>query len=188
MVLAAVLITVAGAGLVWIANVEPLLRGNTTLAINDPAAHARHASIRGLGVSGLIETVPGLPGLTFRYLITVRNDGRVPVTILDAGFPPAEQGPISLHVVGAIPDLYGPGSPRGVGSGVEPFRPFSLAPGTEAGLQLDVRLSRDACYEAGTSASWYQVPITFRLLGITRHADVDTGVEVRIAGTAATAC
>lgn len=187
-VLVALLVAATTAGAVWIANIEPLRRGSTGFSITDPAAHARGSSIEGLGVSGRIEEIPASLGLTFRYLISIRNDGPLPVRILDAGDPPGDSGLIALHLVGAIPDLYAGGAKRTVGEGVGPFQPFDLAPGTEAGLQLEVRVNQGGCLSPGSYAAWYQVPVTYRLLGITRHAEVDTGIEVRIAGTAAIAC
>jgi hypothetical protein len=75
-----------------------------------------------------------------------------------------------------------------VAEGFVPFHPFQLGPGQQSGLEMEVRLADDYCFASGTSLSWYQEPISFRLLGIDHRADVGTGTEIELTGNASTSC
>ena len=70
---------------IWVSNVEPLGRGSFGSGIQDPRVQASERSVDALGVSGLINTVKVQKGTTFTYLVSIRNDGPVPVTIKDIG-------------------------------------------------------------------------------------------------------
>ena len=39
------------------------------------------------------------------------------------------------------------------------------------------------CMQRGDGVSWSWEPLTFSILGVTRHDDVPVGVEVRFVGT-----
>jgi hypothetical protein len=183
----AALITVAAAiALAWVANVEPLVRGSTTFAIADRGLRVRAHDIDGLGVSGMVQDVAARPGMVFTYRISVRNQGAVPVTITSVG----ESRPgdmVTRRVVAFRPNLYTGGS---TSEGFEAFHPFEIAPGEEAGIDIEVRTSSDLCLsdtgEGQTYLSWFTEPITYRIFGITRHAVIDTGNEIRLIGTEAT--
>lgn len=184
--LGAVLIAVVamGAGVGWVSNVEPLTRGSAGFGINDPAVRARVRDVSAMGVTGSVQTIEAKPGMRFHYRFSLRNDGPVPVVITEVGAG-AIAG-VTSTVVGAKPDLYARGEPsRGFG----PFEPFTLAPGAEAGIEMLVVVPTDLCLAGhGGFESWYAEPITFTIGGITRHADVPTGTEIRLLGTRATAC
>jgi hypothetical protein len=120
--------------------------------------------------------------MTFRYRFSITNTGPVPITVVDAGSGDTQQ--ISTHVVEATPSLPTSSRPEGFG----PFAPFRLAPGHVAGLTMQVHVAADVCYSQGTSATWYEEPLTFRVFGITRHTVVNTGTEIRLEGTDATTC
>ena len=176
----------AGIALAWVANVEPLVRGSTTYGIADPGLRVRTHDIDGLGVSGMVEDVAAQPSMVFTYRISVRNDGPMPVTITSVG----ESRPgdvVTRRVVAFRPNLYTGGS---TSQGFETFHPFEIAPGDEAGIEIEVRTSSDLCLSdtgAGqTYLSWFTEPITYRILGITRHTVIDTGNEIRLIGTDAT--
>src|SRR5262249_54847035 len=170
------LITAAAAiALIWVANVEPLVRGSTTFAIVDPGLRVRAHDIDGLGVSGKVQDIPARPNMVFTYRISVRNDGPVPVTITSGG----ESHPgdiVTRHVVAFRPNLYAGGS---TSEGFETFHPFDIAPGQEAGIEIEVRTSSDICLsdtgEGQTYLSWFTEPITYRILAIPRHAVIHTG-------------
>jgi hypothetical protein len=110
----------------------------------------------------------------------------VPVTITSVG--ESQPGDIvTRHVVAFRPNLYAGGS---TSEGFETFHPFEIAPGAEAGIEIEVRTSSDLCLsdtgDGQTYLSWFTEPITYRILGITRHAIIDTGNEIRLIGTEAT--
>jgi uncharacterized repeat protein (TIGR01451 family) len=176
----------AAIAVAWVANVEPLVRGSTTYGIADPALRVRTHDIDGLGASGMVEDVAARPGTGFTYRISVRNDGPVPVTVTSVG----ESRPgdvVTRRVVAFKPNPYTGGS---TSEGFETFHPFEIAPGAEAGIEIEVRTSSDLCLsdtgDGQTYLSWFTEPITYRILGITRHAVINTGNEIRLIGTEAT--
>ena len=68
------LVAIVGA-IVWVSNVEPLGRGSFGSAIRDPRVKASERYVDAFGVSGSINTVKVKKGTTFRYLVSIRNDG-----------------------------------------------------------------------------------------------------------------
>src|SRR6266571_1893128 len=113
-------------GLAWVTNAEPLGAGASTSDILDPRVQSPERSIDAFGVSGLIDTVRVQKGSTFRYKVSIRNDGPFPVTIkaIDGG------GRVSRQVVAVnLP-------PYENGSGFGPFVPFPLDPHEEAFIEI----------------------------------------------------
>lgn len=174
------LLAAAGA---WLANVEPLGRGDFGFGVAD-SLHATYSDIDALGVSGRVIRIPAAPGLVFRYQFTVANTGSVPVTITDAGSR-TEPFAVNTSVVAMKPDMSVGGA---VAEGFVPFQSFLLKPGQQSGLEMEVRVEEDYCSARTSFLSWYQEPISFRLFGINRRADVETGTEIELTGTAATSC
>ena len=168
---------------VWLSNIEPLARGSVTYAITQRGLHVERRDVDALGVTGTVQSFPMIRGMVFRYRFSITNTGRLPITIVGAGFP--EPQGISTKVVAANPSLLDNSRP---GSAFGPFAPFQLRPGGVAGLTMEVTVPRDACSAPGSFTSWYQEPVTYRVLGVTRHATVETGTEIRLEGTDATAC
>jgi hypothetical protein len=122
--------------------------------------------------------------MVFRYRFSIRNEGPIRVTITDAGHRP--QGfMISRRVVGMNPDINRPGDAT---RNFVPFQPFDLAPGVEAGLEIEVRLASDACLVPRSSMFWSTEPIAYRVLGLPMSTRVETGTEIRLIGTRSTAC
>ncbi len=168
---------------VWIANSEPLSTGPVGFAIAGHGLHVTHRDVDALGVKGSVQTVPMQRDMTFRYRFSITNTGPVPITVVDAGSEDPQQ--ISTKLVAAKPMLMAaPGPAERFG----PFAPFRLAPGEVAGLTMQVHVAPDVCYMQGSFAAWYEEPMTFRVFGITRHTVVNTGTEIRLVGTEATAC
>jgi len=167
---------------VWIVNIEPLVTGPVGYPVTGNGLHVQIRQIDALGVQGTVQTVPMHPNMTFRYRFSIENTGRLPITIVDAGSRQPQD--ISTKVVAA--NLSMSSSPGSEAFG--PFAPFRLAPGDVAGLTMQVHVAATACSAKGTATVWYQEPITYRVLGITRHAEVPTGTEIRLEGTDATAC
>jgi hypothetical protein len=165
----------------WLVNAEPLGRGSYGFGVAD-SLHATYSDIDALGVSGRVIRIPAAPGLVFRYRFTVANTGSLPVTITDAGSRP-QPSAVSRSVVAMKPNMSVGGA---VVEGFVPFRPFRLGPGQQAGLEMEVRLADDYCFARDTFLSWYQEPVSFRLFGINRRADVETGTEIELTGTAST--
>jgi hypothetical protein len=174
------ILTAAGALLV---NAEPLGTGSFGFGVAD-SLHATYSDIDALGVSGRAIRIPAAPGLVFRYRFTVANAGSLPVTITDAGSR-AQPSAVSTSVVAMKPNMNVGGA---VAEGFVPFHPFRLGPEEQSGLEMEVRLADDYCSAPGTFLSWYQEPISFRFFGINRRADVETGTEIELTGTASTSC
>jgi len=174
-------------GSLWVSNVEPLGRGSTGLGpasvhVSEPSPPPTVTSrfVDALGVSGIVLRIPVSTGMRFTYEVTIRNDGSVPVQIVDVGSGD-EVGQVTRHVVGFQPD-----HPGGELDNVQPFRPFTMSPGEEAGLVMEVRVADDRCAtEDGTGTSWFWEPVTFRVFGFPmpeRHQDVETGTEIELVG------
>ena len=185
--LAVVLAIFAAVGMAWIANIEPLGPGSTTFGpssihVSTPSPGPRIAArfVDALGASGTVIRIPVTPGMRFTYQVTIRNEGSVPVEIIDvrSGSTP---GQITRHIVAAQPDTLG-----GALKNIEPFRPFTLSPGHEAGLVIEVIVADDACVtEPGTTFSWWLEPVSFRVFGFPwfeRFQDVETRTEIALVG------
>jgi hypothetical protein len=177
-----VVLVIAAVVGVWIANLEPVSTGTAGYAIAGHGLHVTHRNVDALGVQGSVQTVPMQRDMTFRYRFSITNTGPVPITVVDVGSQDPQQ--ISTRVVAAKPSLLTSPGPAAFG----PFAPFRLAPGQVAGLTMQVHVASDVCYMQGSFAAWYEEPMTFRVLGITRHTVVNTGTEIRLKGTDATTC
>jgi len=173
---------VLGIGALWIANIEPVATGPERYGVSGHGLHVTTRKIAALGVTGTVQTVPMRPDMTFRYRFSIENTGGLPITVVDAGSH--ERQGITTTLVSANPALDTPGGPGTFG----PFAPFRLPPGQAAALTMQVHVPADACYARDSYAVWYEEPLIYRVLGITRHAEVSTGTEIRLGGTDATAC
>ena len=173
------LVAMVGA-IVWVSNVEPLGRGSFGSAIRDPRVKASERYVDAFGVSGLINTVKVEKGTTFAYLVSIRNDGPVPVTIKDIGM---KGGEFTTRVVAFNPHPYEDGGPS---RGFVPFAPFRLDPEQESVVEMEVQVGADFCVEGPGFSSWFQEPITYMIFGITRHSLVETGTEIRLEGARGT--
>jgi hypothetical protein len=110
------------AGIAWATNLESLTRGSSGFPVHDPSVEATSRYVAGFGVFGLVDTVRVDPDSTFRYDVTLRNDGPFPITI--EGIGDDGEGPISRRVVAFAANPYQGGTPRSV----TPFSPFRLDP------------------------------------------------------------
>jgi hypothetical protein len=164
------------AGIAWVTNVEPLSRGSSGFPVHDPGVEATSRYVEGLGVSGLVNTVRVDPGSTFRYDVTIRNDGPFPITI--EGIGDDGVGAITRRAVAFAADPYNGGTLRTVAH----FSPFRLDPHQEAFIEMEVRVGREACLDRSGYVLWYMEPVTYRTFGITRHSAVGTGTEIRVEG------
>lgn len=176
-IVVALLLLAVVSGAVWVSNVEPLGRGSFGSAIRDPRVKASEHQVDAFGVSGLINTVSVEKGTTFTYLVSIRNDGPVPVTIKDIGM---KGGAITTRVVAMNPFPYENGGPS---RGFVPFTAFRLDPEQDAIIEMEAQVGANACVEGRGSTSWFQEPVTYTIFGITRHSSVETGTEIRLVGT-----
>ena len=109
-------------------------------------------------------------------MISVRNDGLLPVTIVDIH---GDTTPVSIsrHAVGVNVHPYeDPGPSRGY----SPFAPFRLGRGQEAAIRIEAHIGEDLCFEGGGYLSWSSEDVTYRVLGVTRHSHVETNTEIRV--------
>ncbi|MGZ4131852.1 MAG: hypothetical protein ACXVWF_02295 [Actinomycetota bacterium] len=129
--------------------------------------------------------MPAVPGMTFTYRFSLRNDGPLPIQIDDVRS--TVRGDVTTReAVGVLTDPY-----RQQPATFGPFRSFTLAPDAEAWIEMRVRLQGDACLSAAdqgqTYLAWWSEDVSWSALGIQRHSWVDTGTEIRLTGTHATA-
>ena len=195
----------------WLANIDPLATGETTYPIAGRGLDVTRRTIDAFGATGTVQSMQMRRNMTFRYRFSITNTGPLPITILDVGSQ-APRG-ISSTVVAVSTASSRSSADSGVGSvlsrismpGSPPLRrldrrgvlglgspvggvAFSVGAGQTAGLTMQVHVAQDVCYPAGSDAAWYTEPVTYRVLGITRHAEVPMGTEIRLEGTDATAC
>jgi hypothetical protein len=170
-------VLVAGIGVWWISNDDPLVQGSVGYGA-PPTASTRVQEVDAFGVKGLVFQIPARRAMVFRYSFSILNDGAVPIDIEAIGWQGG--GPMQTAAVAFNSDIDRGGS---TDAGAEPFQPFRLAPGADAGIEMQVTLGPDVCLDRGGSLTAYQEPVTFRVLGITRHESVTTGVQLEITGT-----
>jgi hypothetical protein len=159
----------------WLVTFDPLGPGTHTFAIRDRSVVHEPVDVDAFGNSGIIDTVRMERGMRFRYLVSIANEGPLPITITDVSAGSDQQ--IARHAVAMDTNT----SDRD--GTLEPFAPFTMPSDAIATLEMEVTVSNDVCYEPNSSTGWYTEPVTFRVLGITRHADVETRLEIRLAGT-----
>jgi hypothetical protein len=165
------------AGSIWIANDVPLEQGS--FGFGTLRSDVRQIDIDAFDVSGVVFEVPvGREG-RFRYRFSIRNDGPVAVTIRQIGFtgPRGGNSRLGRRAVGFVAD-----ASAGTRSPFERWHAFSLAPGREALIEMEA-VYRGRCIERDSFVSWNVEPVTFSIVGVTRHDDVPVGVEVRFVGT-----
>jgi hypothetical protein len=151
--------------------------GSGAFAIRDPRVHATSHLIDAFGVSGLVQRVSVEPGTTFDYQISIRNDGTVPVTVLNVG---EAGGQITRHAVAM--NLYPYVNPGAAPDRYVPFAPFRLGGGQEARIELEVHVSDEACVQRDVITAWSQELMTYSIFSITRHSLVDTRTEIQVEG------
>src|SRR5207248_7973706 len=102
--------------------------------------------------------------------LSVRNDGPMGVTITGIGesnresdFPFVQSDVLLGDVSGEYRYSVGPGHSH-------PFRPFSLGSGEERAILVRGTLEHCAKWSKGGFSTYGQMPVTFRVFGITRHA------------------
>lgn len=177
--LIAVALIAATGIVVWANHVEPLTSGSVRYRIADRAADVTVRSVEALGVSGTVQTVQTHPGQTFTYRVSIRNEGRLPVQIVDVGGETSHGLIVTRRAVRMKPDLSSDPDPD---TGFEPFAPFTLSSGQEAGIEMLVTVGNNTCFhERGQPyLGWYLESVTYKVLGITRHGWLDTGSEIRV--------
>jgi hypothetical protein len=162
------------AGGVWVARYDPLTRGSIGWA------PPKNIAVKVVDVSWALPDAPRIfkidatAGVAFRYRFSIANEGPVPVRIEDVGTSDEHSAPmIPRRPVRVMLDPYA--TPDG--TPWISFRPFTLSPGQEAAIEMQVDVSHP-CYAAGTSASWSSEDMTYSVFGITRHAVFATNVEI----------
>jgi hypothetical protein len=100
----------------------------------------------------------------------------VPVSIVSVGGD-AIPGSVSRHAVGVNTHPY---ESPGPAAGYSPFAPFRLGPGQEAGIEMEAQIGEGLCFQGHGYLSWSFEKVTYRILGITRHSDVETDNKIRV--------
>jgi hypothetical protein len=87
---------------------------------------------------------------------------------------------VTRYPVRVVPDVWKPGY-QGLPP-FEPWRPFRLAAGGEAVIEMEATQER-GCIERNASLGWNSEPVGFSVFGIPRQTDFTPNVEVRFVGT-----
>jgi hypothetical protein len=164
-------------GSIWIANYVPLEQGS--YGFGTLRSDVREIDIDAFDISGVVFEVPVGRDGRFRYRFSIRNDGPVPVTIRQIGSsgPWGGDPQLGRRAMRLVAD-----ASAGTASPFERWHAFSLAPGREALIEMEA-VYHGRCMQRGDGVSWSWEPLTFSILGVTRHDDVPVGVEVRFVGT-----
>ena len=174
-VLAGVVVGILTFSAVWIANDVPLAQGS--FGFGTPRSDVRVTEVDAFDISGVVFDVPVGRRSTFRYRFSIRNDGPFPVTIRSIGTSSDRgDGSLGRRAVRVRPDAYAGAL------AYEPWHAFSVAPGDEAIVEMEAAY-HGRCLSRGDALSWNREPVTFSMLGLTRHEDVMVGVEVRFVGS-----
>jgi hypothetical protein len=119
--------------------------------------------------------VPYVDGKKFTYAFTLANDGPLGVTILEIGEPggyPLRQDAVKIK------DGYGPYETEPA----RPFAPFSL--GSHDGRFVIVENTFTGCVlkGRGNTAGMNGIGVSFRFMGVTRHAVLPLPYSLKIYG------
>lgn len=182
----AVLVMLVIGATVWISNVEPLEEGSFGFdpLAGLPPSMARTAKVQDVdafGVDGRVLTIRVAPGDRFTVTVSIRNAGPVPVTIGGIG---SDREGIRQRLVGMTPDLV----TTGMGQRLQPFRPFSLASGGEAALEIEISIGDRVCLAPNSITSGYEQRLAFTVFGVQRAQWVDAGLQLNLRGTKRSAC
>jgi hypothetical protein len=163
-------------GSIWIANYVPL--GQGSYGFGTLRSDVREIDIDAFDISGVVFEVPVGRNGRFRYRFSIRNDGPLPVTIRRIGSsgPWGSDSQLGRRATRMVAD-----ASTGTASPFERWHAFSLAPGREALIEMEA-VYHGRCMQRGDAVSWNWEPVTFSILGVTRHDDVRVGVEVRLTG------
>jgi hypothetical protein len=128
---------------------------------------------------GIADTRYVLKGDEGRFLTSIRNDGRVPFTLL--GIDTARAGPF-MTLGGFQPDPFGPG--KGIGDMTLPTRrQVTLGSGEEAGVVLGFAVGRCVYMQAGSSSDTNAVHLRVRQAGITTTQSLPLDLPLTVLGT-----
>ena len=122
----------------------------------------------------------GVPGRSASVLLSVRNKGHARATLL--GIDREHAGGF-LDSVRFAPDPFTAGSSVGDLSSAS-LRSIALDPGEEAGMLLTLHVDSCPSYAPGTFASYEEIPLRVRSLGILTTQPLHLSVPIVIAGTA----
>jgi len=167
-----VLAASAIAGGTWMARYQPLGADGNGITSFSPSSNVKWTSQTvgwmGAPIGATIYSAVVPKGTTFTYGFVIANNGPVPVTIVAIGEPYENDAGMAVR---RTPVAYRPNmqDARDTASGWLPFKPFTLQPGTDAGIRMQATV--DTCVPSASSASFGVESITYRVFGFTRHLD-----------------
>ena len=165
----------AGAG-AWIATYDPFMPGHILYRALDPRIVTRDVS--GLGAEGRLYEFRASGPATFHYRFTILNDG--PISVRITSVRPTTSEEIHVRPVRVIPDLSV--APDGRWRW-EPWHAFSLEPGHDATIEMEVTFTPIRCLDRGWRLGWWPETIGFSVFGVPRTTAFESDADVRIVGT-----
>ena len=121
-----------------------------------------------------------VPGRKFSFWVTLSNQGPWGVTIIGVGSRALRFDPLAVERVQIQPET---GNPH-----LRAFRPFSLAPHDREFVDVLVTMRMRGCLGEGSQTTIGSVPVTFRVLGITRHTTVFLPDSITLVGRRGVHC
>jgi hypothetical protein len=113
-----------------------------------------------------------VPGKELRIVFTLSNEGPFGITITHVGFGPGYLHWLSMERVQTRPESGN--------QSLSPFRPFSLS--AREYVDVFVTLRMTGCLGQSTQTQIGSIPVTFRVLGFTRHTTVSLPESIVVAG------
>lgn len=176
-----VLLAALAASGLWVGRLQPLAVGSLGWGPTDLASTKVIPQLwSGLPGSPEVFRIDATgPGQTITYRFSIRNDGPVGITVTGVGVPLSTQAGYALTVVPVRMH------PNTIGAGLDPnrwypFRSFAMAPGQEASIEMQA--TWHGCMVRGTTTSFGEVPISFRVFGVPRTVQFTPDVQIDLAG------
>jgi len=168
--------------------------GGWFLANYDPICHEQCTGVSGVHGSGATDLgdfsspkgegftayrVDLVPGKQFSFWFTLSNDGPVPVTITHVGALPQ---PFDFYRVSRVQLQYF----EGTAPPIVAFRPFRLSNNDFVNVLVTMQMRR--CVQGEGAVSFGDIPVTFKLFGVTRHTTVYLPTTISLTAPKGTVC
>jgi hypothetical protein len=166
---------------IWLARFQPL--GVGSIGWNTPSVPAKvlPQNWQGITSGARIFRIPMThPDLTFTYRFSISNDSPVPITVTAIGSSASDQEASQLTRVPVRMQL-NVLDPTSTETHWEPFGSFDLDPHREAAIEMRATVQR--CLASESAVDWGTEPVTFKVLGITRHVDFQPNVQIDLVGS-----
>ena len=114
-----------------------------------------------------------IAGSHFSFWFTLSNQDRIPVTITHIGATPQPYDYFRVSSVGI-------NSMNVTTPATVPFHPFVLHGPNRDFMNVLVTMQMRRCLSSGANTEFASIPVTFKVLGVSRHTDVYLPTTIRL--------